>query len=212
MLYPYANGSRGYQEDLYSIAQGNRDHAHWSGFCRSMASCQADDFDDVAKDLCGIRHANLHSADAVYAAANGEILFIEFKDDDEEGLGLIGYGQPKINSKTGKEYREVPLCISLLQKGFDSLAVAAMTVCHDLTMDEIRSRSVFIVVRRDDPPSYLATVNSLASFAHVRPSGSPVLWGLGRLRDEGYYKCVHTWTESEFRTQAVLWYGAKLNG
>lgn len=205
MLYPFKSlvRTQGYQDNLYSIAQGNRDPAHWTVFCRSVAGYSADDFDDVTTDLCKIRHANLHSADAFRAATNGDIFFIEFKDDDQVGLDAIGHGQPEIDPCTGVERRELPIGISLQQKAFDSLAVAAMTACHDMTMDDLKSRSIFVVVRRDDPPSYTATVNAIASFAHKKPRQSPVLWGLDCLCREGYYKQVFTWTETEFSAQAT---------
>ena len=205
MLYPYKSQTRpqGYQDNLYSIAQGDRKPAYWTTFCQSVASHSADDFDDVTEDLCQIRHANLHSADAFHAATSGDIYFIEFKDDDQVGLNAIGHGQPKIDPHTGQERKELPIDITLLQKAFDSLAVAALTACHDMTTDDLKSRAVFVVVRRDDPPSYTATVNTIASWAKTTPSPSPVLWGLDRLCREGYYKQVFTWTETEFSAQVA---------
>ena len=147
--------------------------------------------------MCESRIQELRSADAFFKATDGTYYFIEFKKSNRRALDDLQFenGAP-IDSRTGRRVACSCIELSLKQKAFDSLAIASLTTLQNISAKEIMDNAVFFVVRLDDAPkSFNGFVSRLTCLA---TGGEPVLWGLDVLKKEGFFREVHTWTESEF--------------
>lgn len=101
-----------------------------------------------------------------------------------------------IDSRTVQRVTCSYIELLLKQKAFDSLAIAGMTTLRDVSAKDIMDNAVFIVVRLNDASrSFIGLVDNITRLA---TSGDPVLWGLDDLKKEGFFREVHTWTESQF--------------
>ena len=81
------------------------------------------DFDALKDELCRLRAGALCSVDAWGMGSDGAFYFIEFKDQEKNTIA------------------------QLKKKAFDSLIVFWMTIGKHLSLDEIRARSEFILVK-----------------------------------------------------------------
>lgn len=168
-----------------------------SGFCDELSGIKAVDFDVVKRGVCEIRMQELRSSDAFFKATNGTYYFIEFKNSNQSALDILQFdnGRP-IDSKTGLPVKCSYIEFALKQKAFDSLAIAGMTVLQDVPGKDIMDHAVFIVVRLDDTPKSLnGLINNITRLA---TGGNTVLWGLDELKQKGFFRDVHTLTETEF--------------
>ena len=189
-----------YKVDIRILTRSDRNDSA-SGFCNALANIKAEDFDNIAAETCEVRIQYLSSVDAFIKASNGDYYFIEFKNDTQARLDALPFdkGRP-IDSRTQRPVTCSQIELSLKHKAFDSLCIAGMTTLRDVPGKEIMDHAVLIVVRRDDKSkSFDKITNILSSFS---TGGRPVLWGLDELRKSGFYKEVHTWTESEFVAKA----------
>ena len=193
---------KSYTVDIKILTRSNRSDPA-SGFCNALANIKAEDFDDIAAETCEVRIQYLCSVDAFVKASNGDYYFIEFKNDTQAGLDALPFDRGRsIASKTQKPVACSKIELSLKQKAFDSLCIAGMTTLHDVPGKEIMDHAILIVVRRDDKSnSFDKITNRLASWS---TGGQSILWGLDELKKNGFYKEVHTWTESEFVAKAPV--------
>ena len=185
-----------YECDITILTRKNESDPS-SGFCAALRGIKAIAFDNVKREVCESRIQELRSADAFFKATDGTYYFIEFKKSNRRALDDLQFenGAP-IDSRTGRRVACSCIELSLKQKAFDSLAIASLTTLQNISAKEIMDNAVFIVVRLDDAPkSFNCFVSRLTCLA---TGGEPVLWGLDVLKKEGFFREVHTWTESEF--------------
>ncbi|MBR2838097.1 MAG: hypothetical protein IKE55_04920 [Kiritimatiellae bacterium] len=158
---------------------------------------KAIDFDDVKRDACDVRIQELRSADAFFKATNGTYYFIEFKNSHQSALDELQFDKGKpIDSRTGLTVTCSYIELVLKQKAFDSLAIAGMTVLQDMPEKDIMDNAVFIVVRLDDTSKSLnGLINNIT---RLSTGGNTILWGLNELKQNGFFREVYTWTETEF--------------
>ena len=185
-----------YFEELPKIAETKPG----TGFVASFNGVWAYDFDDIAHDFCvNSRKEDMASADALYPTEfkDGDALyFIEFKDRRLAEL-----------NEQGADGSDETIDIELSKKASDSLMVLAATLLRDGTMSDVQRRSEFIVVYNDTPPgdedpeSIRKFADDLAAWSKIGKDkqGVTVLWDLNRFKTAGFYRQVHTWSESQFR-------------
>ena len=173
-----------------------------TGFCNSLNDKKAIDFDEVKRDFCKVRIQELKSVDAFIDSDDGKYYFIEFKKSTTSALNDLQFdGAKPIDSSTGLPVKCSCIELSLKQKAFDSLLIAAATVLQSTPLNNIMDNSVLIVVRLDDNASP-SSLNKLAGAFAKLSSGSSVLWGLEDLKKQKLFSEVYTWTESEFESWA----------
>lgn len=190
---------KNYERDITILTRKDESDPS-SGFCNELRGIKAITFDNVKREVCKSRIQELRSADAFFKAADGTYYFIEFKKSSKYALDALPFESDRpIDSRTGRRVTCSYIELLLKQKAFDSLAIAGMTTLQDVPAKDVMDNAVFIVVRLDDASkSFIGLVNNITRLA---TSGDPVLWGLDDLRIEGFFREVHTWTESQF----VLW-------
>lgn len=185
-----------YECDITILTRENKSISS-SGFCNALHGMKAIDFDDVKRDACNVRIQELRSADAFFRATNGTYYFIEFKNSNQSALDTLQFDKGKpIDSRTGSPVACSYIELVLKQKAFDSLAIAGMTVLQNVPERDIMDNAVFIVVRLDDTSKSLnGLINNITRLA---TGGNTILWGLDELKRNGFFREVHTWTETEF--------------
>lgn len=187
---------KNYERDITILTRKDESDPS-SGFCNGLRGIKAIAFDNVKREVCESRIQELRSADAFFKAVDGTCYFIEFKKSSKSALDALPFESDKpIDSRTGRRVTCSYIELLLKQKAFDSLAIAGMTTLQDVSAKDIMDNAVFIVVRLDDASrSFIGLVDNITRLA---TSGDPVLWGLDDLKKKGFFREVHTWTESQF--------------
>ena len=188
--------SKQYECDITILTRNER-NVPASGFCNALRGIEAIAFDDVKRDVCEMRVQELRSVDAFFKATDGTYYFMEFKKSDKTSLDTLAFEKARpVDPKTKRPVTCSYIEFSLTQKAFDSLAIAGMTVLQNVPVADIMNNAVFIVVRLGNAPT---SFDELASrITSLATGGDPVFWGLNKLKKNGFFRGVHTWTETEF--------------
>ena len=131
-------------------------------------------FDDIARDICQEYRAGeyLASADAL-ALNNGYIYLIEFK-----------------NQPTRNVDRRV-----VQKKAFDSIYLLQQAIFPDISLEDIKKRTIFYVIHRgSSTPSF----DSFRDKANTLAKSNNKIIDFGLSRYQEFYKEIHTLSYKEF--------------